>query len=261
MFAGRYEIICLPLFSVALLVALARVPVTWIAFVPLMLATIAISWQASERADANLLNTGAVGLQTAARLTSAFPDVEPDPTAPAEFTAEPASLAGTVGGLARDGKVRRARPADGMGYLAAGPRVGLTPGVYTGHFTVTQTGGKGRQPLVEVQIFALGPNTVLAAKGLSAEDLPPGKPMEFDMQFSTPGKLAIETRAYVTGRATVDVAATSVKPLALAPLPVFDRYPDGALMAAWTGGTLFLAALLGYAAYLRRRIAGREAPA
>ena len=141
-FAGRYEIICLPLFSVALMVALARVPVTWLAFIPLMLATIAISWQASERADANLLNTGAVGLANAARLTSAFPDVEADPVAPQSFTAAPASLAGTVGRLARDGKVRRARPADGMGYLAAGPRIGLTPGVYDGHFTVAQTGGQ-----------------------------------------------------------------------------------------------------------------------
>ncbi len=258
-FAGRYEIICLPLFSVALMVALARVPVTWLAFIPLMLATIAISWQASERADANLLNTGAVGLGNAARLTSAFPDVEPNPTAPQSFTAEPATLAGTVGRLARGGKVRRARPADGMGYLAAGPRVGLTPGVYDGHFTVTQTGGSGRQPLVEVQIFALGPNIVLASKGLSAEDLADGKPTKVDFQFSTPGGQAIETRAYVTGRATVDVGETSVTPVALAPLPVFDRYPDGALMAAWIGGTFFLAVLLAYASHLKRRLMRREA--
>ena len=49
------------------------------------------------------------------------------------------------------------------------------------------------------------------------------------------------------------------KPLALAPLPVFDRYPDGALMAAWIGGTFFLAVLLGYASHLKRRLMRREA--
>jgi len=100
---------------------------------------------------------------------------------------------------------------------------------------------------------------VLASKGLSAEDLADGKPTKVDFQFSTPGGQAIETRAYVTGRATVDVGETSVTPVALAPLPVFDRYPDGALMAAWIGGTFFLAVLLGYASHLKRRLIRREA--
>ena len=58
----------------------------------------------------------------------------------------------------------------------------------------------------------------------------------------------------MTGRATVDVGGTSATPVVLAPVPVTDAYPDGSLMAAWVGGTLFLGTLLAYASYLRHRL-------
>ena len=227
MFAGRYEIICLPLFSVALMVALARVPVTWLAFIPLMLATIAISWQASERPDANLLNTGAVGLANAARLTSAFPDVEPNPTRPAVVHRRAGGLAGTVGRLARGGKVRRARPADGMGYLAAGPRIGLTPGVYDGHFMVTQTGGSGRQPLVEVcRSSRSGPTSCSRRRGLSAEDLAGREADEGRLPVLDPGRTGRSRRARTSPAARRSTSGeTSVTPVALAPLPVSTAIP------------------------------------
>ena len=257
-FPGRYEIICIPLFGVALMVALARVPVTWLAFIPLAAATLAISWQASERVDANLLNTGSVGLPMAAKLTSAFPDVE-IPGAETAFTAGPAVLGGTVGKLARDGTVRRARPADGPGFLAAGPRVGLAAGVYKARFTVSQTGSRGTRALAELQVWNLANPVNLAAKGLSAVELPPGRPKSFELQFTTPGGLPIETRVYVTGRATVELTGTSATPVVLAPLPAHDRYPDGSLMAAWAGGTIFVGALVAYALRLKRRLARREA--
>jgi hypothetical protein len=257
-FPGRYEIICIPLFGVALMVALARVPVTWLAFIPLLAATLAISWQASERPEANLLNTGAVGLPMAAHLTSAFPDVETI-TPPTSFTADPTILAGTVGRAARNDKVLRSRAADKAGFLAAGPRVPLAPGVYTAHFLIGQTGGRDHVPLAELQVWSIANATPLAAKRISAAELPPGRPKQFDLQFTTPGGLPIETRVYVTGRATVELTGTSAVPVAIAPLPVLDRYPDGSLMAAWVGGTVFVGALLAYAAYLRRRVTGREA--
>jgi hypothetical protein len=257
-FPGRYEIICIPLFGVALMVALARVPVAWLAFIPLLIATLAISWQASERPEANLLNTGAVGLPMAAHLTSAFPDVEPV-TPPTSFTADPTSLAGTIGHVARKGKVLRSTAADKAGFLAAGPRVPLAAGVYMAHFLIAQRGGRGHAPLAELQVWSITSSTPLASTKISAAELPAGRPKQFDLQFTTPGALPIETRVYATGRATIELTGTSAVPLALAPLPVLDRYPDGSLMAAWGGGTLFVGALLAYAAYLRRRVTGREA--
>ena len=94
-----------------------------------------------------------------------------------------------------------------MGYLAAGPRIGLTAGVYDGHFTVTQTGGSGVQPLVEVPgSSSLGSNIVLASKGLLWRRISRTVSQRAShFQFRPPAARPIETRAYVTGRATVEV--------------------------------------------------------
>jgi hypothetical protein len=256
-FPGRYEIVWIPLLAVPLMVALARIPVTWLAFVPLMIATIAVSWQAADERGNNLLNTGTVGLPMAARLSSAFPDVE-NPSSPTSFSAKPADLKGTSGRLARGGAVRRAVPSDKAGFLIAGPGIQLAPGVYTAHFVVNQTGARGAAPFVDLQVWSLSNTATLASVTLTARDLPPGRPKAIALRFTTPGALPIETRVFVTGQATVEVGPTSATPIVLAPMPTTDNFPDGSLMAAWIGGTLFLGVLLVNVQLLRRRVAKRE---
>jgi hypothetical protein len=251
-FPGRYEIVCIPLLSVALMVVLARIPVAWLAYVPLMLATIAISWQAADQPGHNLLNTGAVGLPMAAHLTSAFPDVESGPYA-TTFITDPVGLAGNVGRLLRSGK-RRAVPADGPGYLLAGPRIPLRAGAYVMQFSVSQTGAHGDEEVAELQAFSLATNAKLGSLVLTARDLPPGKTKTFAFPFGAPGGEPIESRIYVTGKATVEAGRASAIATAIQPNLLDDRYPYGSLMAAWVGGTILLGALLAYALYLKRRL-------
>jgi hypothetical protein len=256
-FPGRYEIICIPLLSVALLVVLARLPVAWLAFIPLMLATIAISWQAADQPGHNLLNTGAVGLPMAAHITSAFPDVEASAYA-TTFVTDPVGLAGNVGRLVERGKVRRAVPKDGPGYLLAGPRIPLRAGAYIAHFLITQRGGHGDERVAELQAWSLATTATLGSVWLTARDLPPGKPTEIDFPFGTPGGEPIESRVYVTGKATIEAGQASATAVAIQPTKLDDQYPDGSLMAAWVGGTVFLGALLTYALSLKRRIPKRD---
>lgn len=250
-FPGRYEIAVFPLLAVGLMVVLARIPVTWVAFVPLMLATLAISWQASGRSGVYLLNTGTVQLPAAAHLESAFPDIE-RPAFSTAFIADPASLSGTVGILTPNTKERVSQKGSKPGFLVAGPRSPLAAGSYTAHFLITQFGGTGSRPIARLEVWSV-PNQTFAQQVITPRELPSGKAGRIDVPFATPGGAPVETRVFVTGAAQIRVAGTSVDPVLIAITPGGDRYPSGALMAAWTGGTLFLGALFGSAVWSRRR--------
>ena len=162
-FAGRYEIVASRSSASPSWSRSRAVPVTWLGVHTADAATIADLVAGLRTADANLLNTGAVGLANAARLTSAFPDVEPDPRPRSRSRPSPqpwpARWAGSRAAARCGGRGRRTGMATSPPALASG-----SPRRLRQEFTVTQTGGSGRQPLVEVQIFALGPNIVLASK-------------------------------------------------------------------------------------------------
>jgi len=125
-------------------------------------------------------------------------------------------------------------------------------------FSISQTGGRGKQEVAELQAFSLTSNAVIGSRVLTAEDLPPGKPKAFQFPFAAPGGEPIESRVYVTGKATVEAGRASAIAVAIQPNALDDKYPDGSLMAAWVGGTILLGAVLAYALYLKRRLMRHE---
>jgi hypothetical protein len=254
-YPGRYEIVWIPLLSIALLVALSRIKVMWLAFAPLLFVSLWLSWQATQHGGTILLNTGTVQLPLAAHLQSAFPDIE-FPGQPASFYVQQTTQIHTVGKVVGKGAAALAvaTPKDGRGYLTAGPGVYLAPGTYTVQFNIRQTGAKGRTPFVRLEAWAL-PGYTLSSRTLTAADVPPGKNTVVDLPFASSGQLNVEARAYVYGRAAVALGAIGVNPTSTVPLPGVDEHPNAALMFLWIFGLFFVGAVLASLAYTQRALA------
>jgi hypothetical protein len=254
-YPGRYEIVWIPLLSIALLVALSRIKVLWLAFAPLLFVSLWLSWQATQHGGTILLNTGTVQLPLATHLQGAFPDIE-FPGQPASFYVQQATQIRTVGKVA--GKdphaLAVATPKDGRGFLTAGPGVRIAPGTYTATFNVQQTGATGDKPFVRLEAWSL-PGYLLASRTLTAADVPPGQNKAVDLPFASSGDLNVETRAYVYGRAAVKLGAIGVNPTSVVPLPGLDEHPNATLMFLWVFGLFFVGALLASLAFTQRKLA------
>jgi hypothetical protein len=254
-FPGRYEIVWVPLLAVPLMVVIARIRVTLLAFVPLLVLSLALTYQAWQRDGAGLLNSGNVGLPLAAHLEAAFPDIESGGAAPGtSFEAVQKTQIHTVGRVSRGLAI--ARVQDGPGFLTAGPGPGvaLSPGTYTADFTVGQDGARGRQPFAQLQIWAL-PGLTMATRDLTAADVPPGRLVHITMPFAVPGGIPVQTRLYVPGTANVKVGNIVVTPTWLA-VVTGARYPGAALMGLWCFAILLLGALLVAILLAQRRTLG-----
>jgi hypothetical protein len=250
-YPGRYELVWMPLTAVPLMVALSRVRALWVGFIPLLILSLGLTYQASQRTGFVLLNTGQVGLPLAQHLESAFPDIE-GPNLTTAFIADQKTQYRTVGRVITKKHIAVADPKDGQGYLTAGPRVPLAAGTYEATFGVTQRGGKGRQPVVDLQLWAL-PGVMLAERPLSPGDLRSGKPAVIKIPFASPGGLLVEARALVYGRARVELGPIEAHFLTIATSPLNDEHPNAALMLTWVFGTIFVGALLVGAMRRQRR--------
>ena len=249
-YPGRYEIVWLPLLAVPLMIVLARIPVAWLAFVPLLLATLVVSWQAAHNSGYLLLNTGEIKLPAAAHLQAAFPDIEHGSEA-TSFGGNQGTYLHPIGRVVDEGRASIARPSDGKGYLQGGPQIKLTPGSYLAHFTMHQTGATGREPVANVQAV-IPPRTVLAQRDVTAAEVSGGAPKDVTLGFGSPGASPIDLRVLVYGNATVRLGDSKADPIAIAPQPTLDRYPNAALMFGWVGGIVFVGAL--FVSIMRRRL-------
>jgi hypothetical protein len=240
-YPGRYDLICMPLAGIALMVALSRVRSLWVGFVPLLALSLALTVNAAQHTGYVLLNTGLVGLPLAQHLESAFPDIE-GPVQNYAFGAGQQNQRRTVGRLR--GTTAVAEPKDGTGLLSVGPGVTLGAGDYVATFNLLQRGARDAgQAVADVQLWGK-PGVQLADRPVYPADLPSGQAKVVYVPFSTAGDVPIEARVQVYGRAHVEAGPIEVKLARLPASPLQDAHPDAALMLLWVFLTVLVGALL-----------------
>jgi hypothetical protein len=233
---ARYPMIVVPLIAVPLAVAIQRIRVARVVFVPLLAVSIIFAVAAVR--NFGLLYPGDFQQIFGMRSTApAFPKLS-GVQAPVSFTlapdGPPAPLTGKLEGAQVVGRAGRDKP----GFVRFGPFVGLKAGAYLATFSLAAKGVGPDEPVAILQVVGTGGKVVFASKVVTGRQLRPLRLSDIDLSFATPGGQWVETRIYYRGRGTLRAGLISVQPIA-APQPT-THFRDWPLAFLWVAGTFLV---------------------
>ena len=230
---ARYPMIVVPLIAVPLAVAIQRIRVALVVFVPLLAVSIIFAVAAVR--NFGLLYPSDVQHIFGMRSTApAFPELA-GVQAPMSFTfapdAPPSPQTGKLEGaqlVAREGR-------DKPGFLRFGPYVGLKDGGYLATFSLAANGVGPEEVAAIIQVTA--GEALFASRALTGRQLRPLILSNIDLPFATSGGF-VETRVYYRGRGTLRAGPIIVQPI-VPPQPA-SQFRDWPLAFLWVAGTFLV---------------------
>jgi hypothetical protein len=239
---ARYLIILIPLIAVPLALVIQQIPISRIAFVPLLALSLVFAAAAVDDYQ-GLYPIGEkpriFGLRTTA---DAFPNTLP-PQLPTSFVLAPGQY-GPQTGKVRGNVVVAEAGRDGPGFLLWGPNVSLKAGTYRARFPLAVSGATANEPVAAIEVTGTPPAKFFARKVVTAGELKSRFPSSVVLPFKTPGGYLAETRVFYNGKGTMRAGPVVVEREGSAGGGSPGRYPDWPLVVVWVLGTILAGWLL-----------------
>jgi hypothetical protein len=254
-FPARYLLIIVPLVAVPIALAIQRLRLARIVFVPLLAGSLVFAVAAVRNHEA--LYPGEkqriFGLRS---IAPAFPVTRPA-EAPTSFAITAGNSPPTTGVVRGDRVIARAG-RDEPGYLLYGPYSPLMSGEYRATFSLAARGAAPTEPVASLEVVGgAEAEAFFAQQTVLRGDLRSRRLTKVALRFATPGDHAIETRVYYSGQGTLIAGDVEVEPIAVAE-PAPARLRDWPLAFVWIGGTILVGALFVQVMTLGQRRADAE---
>ena len=235
-FPGRYPMIVIPLIAVPLAVAIQKLRVARVVFVPLFLVSLVFA-VAGVRDYAMLYPSDVQHVFGIRSTATAFPVLN-IVYAPVSFTLTPDAQPRPQTGRLEQGQLVGRAGRDQPGFIRFGPYVGLKDGAYRATFSLAASGVGPEAHVATIEVVG-GPEAVLARRVITARDLRPRDLSNIELSFATPGALWVETRVFFHGRGTLRVGQIDVQPI-LPPQPATTHFRDWPIVFLWVAGTFLV---------------------
>jgi hypothetical protein len=238
---ARYLIIVIPLIAIPTAVVIQHVPVSRLAFVPLLAVSLVFS-VAAVRDHQGLFpiddDTRIFGVKS---ISPVFPIPRP-PHPPTSYEVTPGQFGPATGRLANNNRLIVARPdRDVPGLLTWGPYSTLKDGTYRATFPLTVRGARPTDQVALIEAAGTPPPKLFARRVVTAAELNSRKPTNVSVNFKMPGGYLTETRLFYLGNGTLRAGPVRVSAVSLEPGRPFS---DKMLAAIWFAGTVSIGWLL-----------------
>jgi hypothetical protein len=230
---ARYPMIIVPLIAVPLAVAIQKVRVARVIFVPLLALSIVFA-VAAIRDYRNLYPAEFQRVFGIRSIATAFPVLN-EYQWQESFILAPGERHLQTGKL-QPGQVVARAGRDKPGFLAYGPYALLKAGAYQATFPLAVSGVGAEAHVATIEVVS--GNTVWAREVVTGRQLRPRQLSGIELPFATPGNAGVETRVYYHGRGTLRMGPIQVQPIAAPINPV--HYRDWPLAFLWVGGTFLI---------------------
>jgi hypothetical protein len=238
---ARYLIIVIPLIAIPIAVVIQHVPLSRLAFVPLLAVSLVFSG-AAVRDHLGLFpiddDTRIFGVRS---VSPVFPIPRP-PHPPTSYEVSPGQFGPATGRVENNTKLIVARPdRDVPGLLTWGPYSMLKDGTYRATFPLAVSGARPTDQVALIEAAGTPPPKLFARRIVTAAELNSRKPTNVSVDFKMPGGYLSETRLYYLGHGTLRAGPVRVSAVSLEPGRPFS---DKALAAFWVIGTVGIGWLL-----------------